>query len=140
MRERKVRGRLHCELLRCVLFLSPRLWGSSQGFVLQGAIREKFDELRQRIISALAKVEALIDFGEGEEIEEGVYEDGLWSIFLVVLSVSPIDIKGYLNDHRRGELLRSGIRLAIFGPPNAGKSSLLNILGSFCPLSNHAPY
>ena len=39
-------------------------------------------------------------------------------------------VQGYLNDHRRGELLRSGIRLAIFGPPNAGKSSLLNFLGA----------
>ncbi|EAU88664.2 tRNA modification GTPase GTPBP3 [Coprinopsis cinerea okayama7 len=89
----------------------------------EGAIREKFDELRQRIISALAKVEALIDFGEGEEIEEGVYEDARSQVTEVVDI-----IKGYLNDHRRGELLRSGIRLAIFGPPNAGKSSLLNIL------------
>jgi tRNA modification GTPase len=38
-------------------------------------------------------------------------------------------IQSYLSDHRRGELVRSGIRLAIFGPPNAGKSSLLNFLG-----------
>jgi tRNA modification GTPase len=39
-------------------------------------------------------------------------------------------IQSYLNDHRRGEVMRSGIRLAIFGPPNAGKSSLLNFLGT----------
>lgn len=38
-------------------------------------------------------------------------------------------IQRYLSDHRRGEIVRSGIRLAIFGPPNAGKSSLLNFLG-----------
>ncbi|KAJ8697649.1 mitochondrial splicing system protein [Pleurotus ostreatus] len=37
-------------------------------------------------------------------------------------------INGHLNDSRRGEILRTGIRLAIFGPPNAGKSSLLNFL------------
>jgi hypothetical protein len=42
----------------------------------EGSVRQKFDELRKGVISALAKVEALIDFGEGEEIEEGVYEDG----------------------------------------------------------------
>lgn len=36
----------------------------------------------------------------------------------------------HVCDNRRGEILRSGIRLAIFGPPNAGKSSLLNSLGA----------
>lgn len=37
-------------------------------------------------------------------------------------------VHAHLDDDRRGEILRSGIRLAIFGPPNAGKSSLLNFL------------
>lgn len=37
-------------------------------------------------------------------------------------------IETHLNDGRRGEILRSGIRLAIYGPPNAGKSTLLNHL------------
>ncbi|KAJ2920940.1 hypothetical protein H1R20_g16154, partial [Candolleomyces eurysporus] len=89
----------------------------------EGVTKQKFDQLRTGIISALAKVEALIDFGEGEEIEEGVYEDAKSKVQKVLDT-----IQGYLNDHRRGELLRSGIRLAIFGPPNAGKSSLLNFL------------
>ena len=40
-------------------------------------------------------------------------------------------IRGFLQDTRRGEIIRSGIRLTIFGPPNAGKSSLLNFLGSY---------
>lgn len=46
-------------------------------------------------------------------------------------------MQGHLKGDRRGEIIRSGIRLAIFGPPNAGKSSLLNFLGkrSF-PLSS----
>ncbi|KAJ2935572.1 hypothetical protein H1R20_g1523, partial [Candolleomyces eurysporus] len=89
----------------------------------EGVTKQKFDKLRADIISSLAKVEALIDFGEGEEIEEGVYEDAKLRVQKVLDT-----IQGYLNDHRRGELLRSGIRLAIFGPPNAGKSSLLNFL------------
>lgn len=40
------------------------------------------------------------------------------------------DIREQLSDKRRGEILRSGLRLAIFGPPNAGKSSLLNFFGA----------
>lgn len=55
-----------------------------------------------------------------------MYEDAKLSVQSVLDT-----IHGYLNDHRRGELLRSGIRLAIFGPPNAGKSSLLNFLGTY---------
>jgi hypothetical protein len=47
---------------------------------MKGEIKTKFDGLRQRIISALAKVEALIDFGEGDEIEEGVYDDGAFTL------------------------------------------------------------
>ncbi|KAG5219925.1 mitochondrial splicing system protein [Salix suchowensis] len=39
-----------------------------------GDMRVRFEELRTQIIHCLAMVEALIDFGEGEEIEEGVYE------------------------------------------------------------------
>jgi tRNA modification GTPase len=39
-------------------------------------VRARFERLRSEIISCLATVEALIDFGEGEDIEEGVYEQG----------------------------------------------------------------
>ena len=38
------------------------------------------------------------------------------------------DVTDHLNDGRRGERLRSGVHVAIVGAPNAGKSSLLNIL------------
>lgn len=43
-------------------------------------------------------------------------------------------IEEHLNDGRRGERLRSGVQVAIVGAPNAGKSSLLNIL---CEPTNH---
>lgn len=68
-------------------------------------------------------VEAIIDFGEGEEIEDGVWEKAQEKV-----SELQSEITGHLHDGRRGEILRNGIRLAIFGPPNAGKSSLLNFL------------
>jgi len=43
---------------------------------LQGEARKEFVALREDIVRCLALVEALIDFGEGEEIEEGVFEEG----------------------------------------------------------------
>ena len=38
------------------------------------------------------------------------------------------EVKSHLDDGRRGEILRNGLQVAIVGAPNAGKSSLLNIL------------
>ncbi|KAJ7162613.1 tRNA modification GTPase TrmE [Mycena crocata] len=88
-----------------------------------GASRARFEELRTEIIGCLAKLEALIDFGEGEDIEEGVYEEARKRANKLRNT-----IHFYLQDNRRGEIMRTGVRLTIFGPPNAGKSSLLNFL------------
>ncbi|KAI0951921.1 hypothetical protein AcV7_007878 [Taiwanofungus camphoratus] len=88
-----------------------------------GTRRAQFEQLRTEIIHCLALVEALIDFGEGEDVEEGVYEQARERVLKLQRT-----IQAHLSDSRRGEVLRAGIRLAIFGPPNAGKSSLLNFL------------
>ncbi|KAI0047277.1 tRNA modification GTPase TrmE [Auriscalpium vulgare] len=89
--------------------------------VAEGSARVHLDKLRQEIIECSALVEALIDFGEGEDLEDGVYNRAREHVQRVRKHIHKI-----LSDNRRGEILRSGIRLAIFGPPNAGKSSLLN--------------
>ncbi|CAK5276101.1 unnamed protein product [Mycena citricolor] len=89
----------------------------------EGATRVLFEDIRQEIIGCLAHVEALIDFGEGEDIEEGVYEQARQRAAVLLER-----IRAYLRDSRRGEILRTGLHLTIFGPPNAGKSSLLNFL------------
>jgi hypothetical protein len=47
-------------------------------FGLQGEARAEFYALREEIVGCLALVEALIDFGEGEDIEEGLFEEGLF--------------------------------------------------------------
>ncbi|KAH7875938.1 hypothetical protein F5879DRAFT_957542 [Lentinula edodes] len=88
-----------------------------------GASRAQFEHLRSEIIHCLAMVEALIDFGEGEDLEEGVFEQARAKAFQLHQT-----IQAHLEDGRRGEIIRSGLRVAIFGPPNAGKSSLLNFL------------
>ncbi|KAF9076664.1 tRNA modification GTPase TrmE [Rhodocollybia butyracea] len=89
----------------------------------RGISRAQFEHLRLGIIHCLAMVEALIDFGEGEDLEEGVFEQARAKA--VQLNTT---IRKHLEDGRRGEIIRSGLHLAIFGPPNAGKSSLLNFL------------
>ncbi|KIM42801.1 hypothetical protein M413DRAFT_26792 [Hebeloma cylindrosporum] len=90
-----------------------------------GETRAEYDSLRRQIIHCLAQVEALIDFGEGEDIEDGVYEQAK-----IEASHLLAQIKNHLSDNRRGELVRSGIKMTIFGPPNAGKSSLFNYLAN----------
>jgi predicted GTPase len=41
------------------------------------------------------------------------------------------EIEIHLKDGRKGEMMRDGIQVAIVGPPNAGKSSLINLIGSW---------
>jgi len=88
-------------------------------------------------------VEGFIDFGEDvDELgQERMFEQGLCATcppgfsqlqqFLACIRAQNIIgcIRSHLSDNRRGEILRSGIKLVIFGPPNAGKSSLFNFLG-----------
>ncbi|CCM04020.1 uncharacterized protein FIBRA_06177 [Fibroporia radiculosa] len=88
-----------------------------------GASRNRLERLRQQIIKCLSLVEALIDFSEDEDIEDGVFDKGKD----LAEEISQT-IRAHLSDSWRGEIMRSGVRLAIFGPPNAGKSSLLNFL------------
>uniref|UniRef100_A0A8H8CKC8 tRNA modification GTPase TrmE n=1 Tax=Psilocybe cubensis TaxID=181762 RepID=A0A8H8CKC8_PSICU len=90
-----------------------------------GETRSEYDALRNKIIHCLSQIEALIDFGEGEDIEAGVYAQAQ-----IEASELLVTIQKHLSDSRRGELIRSGIKMAIFGPPNAGKSSLFNYLAN----------
>ncbi|EIN10245.1 tRNA modification GTPase TrmE [Punctularia strigosozonata HHB-11173 SS5] len=91
--------------------------------VARGDIRVGYERLRGDIIHCLAMVEALIDFGEGEDIEDGVYEQARQRA-----SELHTNILNLLSDNRKGEIMRSGVRVVIFGPPNVGKSSFLNYL------------
>lgn len=87
-----------------------------------GALADLYEGWRARLIQALGRAEAAIDFAD----------DGVGDEQFALAKQQGIEIAGeiekHLNDAARGERLREGLRLAIIGPPNAGKSSLLNAL------------
>jgi tRNA modification GTPase len=88
---------------------------------LQGELGRRFEDWRQKVLALLAQVEAAIDFPD-EELEV-LADPQLQRGMREVLS----DLQAAVGQ-RAGERVREGVRLAIVGRPNAGKSTLLNLL------------
>jgi tRNA modification GTPase len=88
---------------------------------MRGALGKQADAWRERLIQALALVEARIDFSD-----EGDVPEDLLAPALAIAGALEAEIAGALADGQRGERLRDGLTVAIAGPPNAGKSTLLN--------------
>jgi tRNA modification GTPase len=89
---------------------------------LEGELGRLTESWRARLLRALAHAEAEIDFPDED------LPGGLIATLAPDLSALADEIETALADQRRGERLRAGLSLAIIGPPNAGKSSLLNWL------------
>lgn len=87
-----------------------------------GALKERYDNWRHRLVQALAHLEAVIDFPD-EDLPPEV-ADKVWPEVRDLAAA----IRTHLDDGGRGERVRAGVRIVIVGPPNAGKSSLLNWL------------
>ncbi len=87
-----------------------------------GALADIYEGWRTRLTRALARAEAAIDFSD-----DGVGDTEFAAARGQALEIYD-EIAWHLDDGGRGEMLREGLRLAIIGPPNAGKSSLINAL------------
>ena len=86
-----------------------------------GALAQLYDSWRADLIRAQALTEAAIDFSDEADVGARACEEAR----RVVARLLP-SIRRHLHDGRRGEIVREGFRVAIAGPPNVGKSSLLN--------------
>lgn len=89
---------------------------------LQGAVLNKIKEIRRKVIHEIAFIESALDDPEHISIEG--YGEELLKIMKEVSS----DVDNLLKSSENGELLKEGINTVIVGKPNAGKSSLLNVL------------
>ena len=90
--------------------------------IMNGKSADKFNELREKLLKTLSHVEAKIDFPD-EDLPEDILKEIKKSSNNVLKSIEKI-----LDDQKVGERIREGFKIAILGPTNAGKSSLLNYL------------
>jgi tRNA modification GTPase len=90
--------------------------------IMNGRSADKFNDLREKLLKITSHIEAKIDFPD-EDLPESILIN-IKKTSGKVLS----DIKNILEDQKVGERIREGFKIAIVGPANAGKSSLLNLL------------
>ena len=90
--------------------------------IMSGKTSDKFNSWREKLLKILSHVEAKIDFPE-DDLPKNIFKE-IKKTSNKVLN----EMKKTLNDQSVGERIREGFKIAIVGPPNSGKSSLLNYL------------
>ena len=92
--------------------------------IMNGKSSDQFNFLREKLLKILSHVEAKIDFPE-EDLPNNILDEIKNNSDEVINK-----IKNILNDQKVGERIREGFKIAILGPTNAGKSSLINHLSN----------
>ncbi len=90
--------------------------------IMSGKSAYKFNSLRERLLKILSNIEAKIDFPE-DDLPKTI----LKNLYSETKNIK-LEIEKILNDQKVGERIREGFKIAIVGPTNAGKSSLINYL------------
>jgi len=90
--------------------------------IMTGKSFEKYNSWREGLLKILSNIEAKIDFPD-ENLPKDILEDIKSNSKKIKL-----EIQNILNDRKVGERIREGYKIAILGPTNSGKSSLLNYL------------
>ena len=90
--------------------------------IMSGKSADRFNSWREKLLKNLSHVEAKIDFPE-EDLPNNIIKKIQKTSNEIVK-----EIKKTLDDQKVGERIREGFKIAIVGPPNSGKSSLLNYL------------
>jgi len=92
--------------------------------IMSGKSSDVLNDMRNKLLKALSNIEAKIDFPD-ENLPEKIIKEIKKNVDQVVEKIQKI-----LNDQKVGERIREGFKIAIVGPTNAGKSSLLNHLSN----------
>jgi tRNA modification GTPase len=90
---------------------------------LAGGISERIAAWRETLLDVRAEVEARLDFSDEGDVSQELPHN-------VIQAVGALagELRGAVESVGRGRIVREGLRVALAGPPNAGKSSLLNAL------------
>ena len=92
--------------------------------IMNGNSADQFNFLREKLLKILSHIEAKIDFPD-EDLPSNILDEITNDSNEIIKKIEKI-----LNDQRVGERIREGFKIAILGPTNAGKSSLMNHLSN----------